>query len=52
MNIELIFILIGLLLIVYFTIEFVKAIKRKEKTFLKSLWEWIKKLFDLIGGMG
>jgi len=46
--IELLFFLIALGLITYYTVVFIKS---KEK-FHKKLWKWIKEVLDAIFGIG
>jgi hypothetical protein len=50
--VEALFIAIGVAFVCYFTIKFVKRVRGKNKGFLKSLWQWIKDIFDSITGMG
>ena len=43
---------IGFLFLLFFTFDFLKSMKNKEKSLLNKLWKWIVNLFDAVTGIG
>jgi uncharacterized membrane-anchored protein len=50
--VELLFIAIAVAFVCYFTYKFIKKVCGKEQGFWKSIWQWIKNVFDAITGIG
>jgi hypothetical protein len=50
--IELIFFIIAILLILYFTVHLWKSLAKKEGSILKNIWRWVVNIFDSITGIG
>jgi uncharacterized membrane-anchored protein len=50
--VELVFVAIGIAFVCYFTYKFIKRLRDRKEGFWKSLWQWIKDVFDSITGIG
>jgi uncharacterized membrane-anchored protein len=50
--VQFLLIAIGIAFVCYFTYRFIKRLRGREQGFWKSLWQWIKDVFDAITGMG
>ena len=50
--VKFLFFVIGIAFVGYFSYKFIEKLRVRKEGFWKSLWQWIKDIFDSITGIG